>query len=61
MEVLLAMAAYRLDTGDWPTALDQLVPDYLDAVPINPVTGDPFEYDHEPGEAPSIQSLGVAF
>lgn len=61
MEVLLAMAAYRLDTGDWPTALDQLAPDYLDAVPINPVTGEPFEYRHEPGEPPSIQRLGVAF
>jgi hypothetical protein len=60
-EVILAMAEYRLDHAAWPETLDQLVPDYLDAVPINPLTGEPFEYRHEPGEPPSIQSLGVAF
>jgi len=57
--ILLAMAEHRLDTGDWPTALDELVPDYLDTVPVNPLTGDPFEYEHEPGEPPSLECLGM--
>jgi hypothetical protein len=57
--ILLAMADYRLDSGEWPTSLDELVPDYLDAIPTNPVTGDPFEYDHEPGQPPSLERLGV--
>ncbi len=57
--ILLAMAEHRLDHGEWPTSLDDLVPDYLDAIPINPVTGDPFEYDHEPGQPPSLERLGI--
>jgi hypothetical protein len=59
--ILLAMAEYRLDSGDWPTSVDELVPDHLDAVPINPLTGDPFEYDHEPGEPPTLERLGARF
>lgn len=60
-EVILAMAAHRLDTGNWPGALEQLVPSYLDAVPSNPATGDAFEYDGEPGEPPSLERLGAAY
>ena len=59
LTILLAMAEHRLDHGGWPTSLDQLVPDYLDAIPVNPLTGQPFEYDHEPGEPPSLLRLGV--
>jgi hypothetical protein len=59
LAILLAMAEHRLDTGDWPTSLDQLVPDHLDAIPVNPLTGKPYEYDHEPGEPPSLERLGV--
>lgn len=57
--ILLAMAEHRLDSGDWPTSLDHLVPNNLDAIPINPQTGDPFEYNHTPGEPPSLESLGL--
>lgn len=57
--ILLAMAEHRLDHGDWPTSLDQLIPDYLDAIPTDPRTGDPFEYDHTPGESPSLERLGL--
>ncbi len=59
LSILLAMAEHRLDHADWPTSLDQLVPDYLDAIPVNPLTGDPFEYDHEPGQPPSLERFGV--
>jgi len=58
--VLLDMAAYRLDEGEWPESLDVLVPEYLDEVPVDPRTGDPLEYNHTPGEIPSLESLGVA-
>ncbi len=57
--ILLAMSEHRLDSGDWPTTLDQLVPSYLNAIPVNPLTGDLFEYDHEPGEPPSLRRLGI--
>ena len=35
----LAARAYELDHGQYPTSLNQLVPDYLNAVPVDPVTG----------------------
>lgn len=47
-EVLLspiAMARYRLDHGSWPPDFAALVPGYLDAVPIDPVDGNPLRYD----------------
>jgi hypothetical protein len=50
---MIAMAEYRLDRAHWPTSLDQLVPDYLDAIPTDPLTSNPFEYNHEPGQPPS--------
>lgn len=52
---ILAMARYRADHADWPESLEQLVPDYLDAVPIDPQTGDPFEYEHTPGQPPTLE------
>jgi hypothetical protein len=52
--ILLHMAEYRLDHGDWPESLNQLIPDYLDAIPTDPRTGKPFEYRHEPGQPPSL-------
>lgn len=56
---ILAMAQYRLDHANWPETLDQLIPDYLDAIPMNPVTGDPLEYTPTEGEAPTLESFGV--
>lgn len=58
LDILLAMAEYRLDNGDWPESLDQLVPSYLESIPTNPLTGQPFAYDHEPGQQPSLERLG---
>lgn len=57
--ILLAMAEHRLDHGDWPETLDQLVPEYLESIPMNLLTGEPFEYDLEPGQPPSLERLGV--
>jgi hypothetical protein len=36
----LAAERYRLDHGQWPESLDALVPAYLDAIPIDPFTGE---------------------
>ncbi len=35
----LAVRAYELDRGQQPKSLNELVPDYLDAVPVDPATG----------------------
>ena len=35
----LAVRGYELDRGNRPKSLNELVPDYLDAVPVDPVTG----------------------
>ena len=37
--LLLALRLYRLDHPRWPTALAELVPTYLPAVPLDPVAG----------------------
>jgi hypothetical protein len=39
----LASQAYELEQGHPPESADQLVPDYLKAVPADPLTGDPME------------------
>ncbi|MBI1338517.1 MAG: hypothetical protein GC164_16360 [Phycisphaera sp.] len=38
--VAIAMKLYTHDHGDWPATLDALVPDYLDAVPSDPMAND---------------------
>ena len=58
LDVLLAMAAYHLDTGNWPDSIETLIPDELNEHPTDPVTGQPLEYRHEPGEPPTLESFG---
>lgn len=40
----LAVEQYRLGTGHLPESLDKLVPQYLDAVPLDPFDGKPLRY-----------------
>jgi hypothetical protein len=40
----LAAQRYRLANGELPDELNQLVPDYLDAVPADPFDGKPLRY-----------------
>jgi hypothetical protein len=47
---LLALERYRRDHMKWPEALDELVPDYLDAVLIDPFDGKPLRYRHIDGK-----------
>jgi hypothetical protein len=42
---LLAVKAYKLDKGRLPETLEQLVPEYLDAVPIDDFDGKPLRYN----------------
>lgn len=46
MIVFCAIARHRLDhAGAFPSKLEDLVPTYLDRVPLDPFTGDPMAYD----------------
>jgi hypothetical protein len=40
----LAIHAYHQDKGTWPRSLNDLVPAYVSAVPIDPGTGKPLDY-----------------
>ncbi|NLE56726.1 MAG: hypothetical protein GX616_00080 [Planctomycetes bacterium] len=42
--LIVACRRYELDHGELPPTLDALVPDYLDAVPVDPFDGKPFRY-----------------
>jgi len=43
--VLLAMKAFKLDKGRLPATLGELVPDYIDAVPLDDFDGKPLRYN----------------
>jgi hypothetical protein len=53
----LALKRYGLDRGSYPASLEQLVPDYLDAVPVDPFTGRSLEYAGD-GEGFLLRSAG---
>ena len=51
MVVLCAIARHRLEhAGALPSKLEDLVPTYLDGVPLDPFTGDPMAYDPVSGK-----------
>lgn len=52
----IALARYRLAHGDWPESLANLVPELLDAVPLDRFDGEPLRYKLEDGE-PCIYSV----
>ncbi|MEZ5302167.1 MAG: hypothetical protein R3F11_16230 [Verrucomicrobiales bacterium] len=43
----LALRRHELDRGSLPDSLDALVPDYLEAVPVDPYDGKPLRYSKE--------------
>lgn len=64
MALFLAIKAYEKEHGVPPETLDQLVPDYLPAVPADPFGGAPFHYlrNNVPGvppEAWAVYSVGT--
>lgn len=60
--ISLAMALYRADhDGHWPDQLEQLVPNYLAALPVDPSspTGAPPRYERlNDGQRPMVRSVG---
>ncbi len=47
VRVLLAMKAFKMEKRRLPKTLDELVPEYLDAVPTDDFDGGPLRYDPE--------------
>jgi hypothetical protein len=42
--IVIALRAYRAKYGSLPDGLNQLSPEFIDAVPRNPLDNQPFEY-----------------
>jgi hypothetical protein len=63
IETVLAAQAYRRDHGSFPEKLSQLVPDYLEIVPVNPADsmGGPVVYQYEGPTRAAVSSLGHAW
>jgi hypothetical protein len=53
----LAVTAYRLKTGKFPQRIDQLVPDHLAQVPLDPFDGQPLRLKHD-GKDLLMYSIG---
>jgi hypothetical protein len=45
--LLAASERYRQSRGRWPDAAAELVPEFLDAVPLDPYTGEPLRLTHK--------------
>ncbi len=54
LRIKIALVRHRRDRGSLPTALMDLVPDYLDAVPLDPYDEKAFRYDRERGVVWSV-------
>ena len=52
-----AAAAYRAQNGRWPESAGDLVPGFLDALPVDPFSGRPLEYART-GDGAEIRSIG---
>lgn len=55
-QMLLASRAYKMETGQYPASLDDLVPRYMDGVPDDPFDGKTLRYSRE---AKVIYSVGM--
>jgi hypothetical protein len=54
---LLAVERYRLKKGKWPANLEELKPDFLTAVPLDPFDGKPLRYVKRP-DGVTVYSVG---
>jgi hypothetical protein len=46
-QILVALKCYRLEHGELPESLDEVVPEYLEAVPLDDFDGRPMKYSRE--------------
>jgi hypothetical protein len=44
---MVALKCYKLEHGDLPDSLEQLVPDYIKTVPLDPFDEKPIRYSKE--------------
>jgi len=49
LRINVALRRFRAETGEYPETLDELAPAYLEELPPDPFTGEPFHYVHEDG------------
>jgi len=61
LDVVLALKNYRQDHGAYPRSLEALIPDYLDAIPVDPVAAAPLVYEVNGGgfRFPVGHSMGL--
>jgi hypothetical protein len=55
-QALIALRAFQAEHGALPRTLDELVPRYLDAIPLDAYDGEPLRYDPE---AKRLRSVGA--
>lgn len=56
--IAVAAERFRLAEGQYPRALEDLSPTYLDAIPSDRITGQPLIYSRQKNGRPQIYSLG---
>ena len=59
IQVAIALQRFHLDHGAYPERLDQLVPAYLEAIPLDPCTDQPLVYTPKQGDPFLLYSLGA--
>jgi hypothetical protein len=57
-QIFLALRCYQLENGRLPAALNELVPKYLDELPVDPFTEDAFLYEPN-ADPPRVRSVGT--
>jgi len=45
LQIVLVLKVYKKTHGAYPKTLDELVPAQLDAIPIDPFSGNPVQYE----------------
>jgi hypothetical protein len=54
----IALAMFRRDHGEYPGRLSELVPNYLDSLPMDPYSGEPFQFEPQGVDLP-LQNLNL--
>jgi hypothetical protein len=58
LRAAVAVERFRLAKGALPAKLDELVPDYLEAVPLDPFDGKPLRYSAIDEKSYKVWSIG---
>ena len=56
----IALAMYRLDHGEYPTWLSDLIPTYLQPLPLDPYAGQPFQYEARGLDLPLVRWSNIS-